>query len=81
MESKDLIGIAPAHLQHVKSAQPAWLTTYRWIISQLFVVVMTENKEGTDISFPRIILEDVCHKSPKGKKQKKRSGILPSAVQ
>lgn len=72
---------APAHLQHGKSAQPAWLTTYRWIISQLFAVAKTENKGGMDISFLSIILEDVCHKSHKGKKQKKRSGILPSAVQ
>lgn len=40
-----------------------------------------ENIGRMAASFPLIILENVCHKSLKGKKKKKRSGIFPSAMQ
>lgn len=73
---------AIAHFQHAHNieASTANLTTYEWIISQL-LQEKTEKIGRMDISLPVIFLKDVCHKSLKGKKQKKRSGILPSAMQ
>jgi len=46
-----------------------------------FAAGKAEKTGRMGISFPVVFLNDVCPKSLKGKKKKKRSGILPSAMQ